>query len=76
MLRNDLATPYTLGISAGAGLLACSVIVSGLIMPVMGLVASGTAGALQAVILVYALAYRSRRGDPGSDQMKKLFPLS
>ncbi len=65
LLRNDLATPYTLGISAGAGLVAGSVIVSGLIVPVIGLVAAGTAGALLAVILVYALAYRSRRGDYG-----------
>ncbi|MEN8207761.1 MAG: iron ABC transporter permease [Candidatus Fermentibacteria bacterium] len=66
LLRNDLATPYTLGISAGAGLVAGSVIVSGLIVPVMGLVAAGTAGALLAVLLVYTLAYRSRRGDHGS----------
>ncbi|NOQ21508.1 MAG: iron chelate uptake ABC transporter family permease subunit, partial [Candidatus Aegiribacteria sp.] len=66
ILRNDLATPYTLGISAGAGLVAGSVIVFGLIMPVMGLVVAGTAGALLAVILVYALAYRSRRADYGS----------
>ncbi len=66
LLRNDLATPYTLGISAGAGLVAGSVIVSGIIMPVMGLVAAGTAGALLAVALVYALACRSRRGDYSS----------
>ena len=65
LLRNDLATPYTLGISAGAGLVAGSVIVSGLIVPVIGLVAAGTAGALLAVVLVYALAYRSRRGNYG-----------
>ncbi len=65
LLRNDLATPYTLGISAGAGLVAGSVIVSGMIVPVIGLVAAGTAGALLAVALVYALAYRSRRGDYG-----------
>jgi len=65
LLRNDLATPYTLGISAGAGLVAGSVIVSGMIVPVIGLVAAGTAGALLAVVLVYALAYRSRRGDYG-----------
>ncbi len=65
LLRNDLATPYTLGISAGAGLVAGSVIVSGMIVPVIGLVAAGTAGALLAVLLVYALAYRSRRGNYG-----------
>ncbi len=66
ILRNDLATPYTLGISAGAGLVAGSVIVSGFIMPVMGLVAAGTAGALLAVILVYVLASRGRRVEYGS----------
>ncbi len=66
ILRNDLATPYTLGISAGAGLVAGSVIVSGLLIPVIGLVAAGTAGALLAVMLVYALASRGRRGDYGS----------
>jgi iron complex transport system permease protein len=66
ILRNDLATPYTLGISAGAGLVAGSAIVSGLMLPVMGLVAAGTAGAMLAVVLVYALAFRGRRGDFGS----------
>ncbi|MCD4775609.1 MAG: iron ABC transporter permease [Candidatus Aegiribacteria sp.] len=66
ILRNDLATPYTLGISAGAGLVAGSVIVSGFMMPVMGLVAAGTAGALLAVILVYVLASRGRRVEYGS----------
>lgn len=66
ILRNDLATPYTLGISAGAGLVAGSVIVSGFMMPVMGLVAAGTAGALLAVILVYVLASRGRRAEYGS----------
>lgn len=58
ILRNDLATPYTLGISAGAGLVAGSVIVSGIMMPVMGLVAAGTAGALLSVAIVYGLASR------------------
>ena len=66
ILKNDLATPYTLGISAGAGLVAGSVIVSGMMIPVMGLVAAGTAGALLAVVLVYMLACRGRRGDYGS----------
>jgi len=62
ILRNDLATPYTLGISAGAGLVAGGVIVSGVLIPVMGLVLAGTAGALMAVFLVYSLAaWRSGR---------------
>ncbi len=66
LLRNDLATPYTLGISAGAGLVAGSVIISGIAIPVIGLVAAGTAGALLAVIAVYALASGGRRGDYGA----------
>ncbi len=66
ILRNDLATPYTLGISAGAGVVAGSVIVSGVMMPVMGLVAAGTAGALLAVVLVYVLASRGGRSEYGS----------
>lgn len=66
ILRNDLATPYTLGISAGAGLVAGTVIVSGIMMPVMGLVAFGTAGALLAVALVYLLASRGGSGEYGS----------
>ncbi len=66
ILRNDLATPYTLGISAGAGLVAGSVIVSGFVISVIALVAAGTAGALLAVILVYMLASRGRRGEYGS----------
>ncbi|MFO8183235.1 MAG: iron ABC transporter permease, partial [Candidatus Aegiribacteria sp.] len=65
ILRNDLATPYTLGISAGAGLVAGSAIVSGLMMPVMGLVAAGTAGALLSVAIVYGLASRSGGGEYG-----------
>jgi iron complex transport system permease protein len=66
ILRNDLATPYTLGISAGAGLVAGSVIVSGTMMSVMGLVTAGTGGALLAVAFVYALARRGGIGDYGS----------
>lgn len=66
ILRNDLATPYTLGISAGAGVVAGSVIVSGLVLPVLGMVALGTLGALLAVTLVYTLASRAGRNDRGS----------
>lgn len=66
LLRNDLATPYTLGISAGAGLVAGSVIISGLAVPVLGLVAAGSAGSILAVIAVYALASGGRRGEYGA----------
>ncbi len=66
ILRNDLATPYTLGISAGAGVTAGAVIVSGLMVPALGMVLLGTAGALLSVAVVYSLAVGSGRGDLGS----------
>ena len=56
ILRNDLATPYTLGVSAGAGLVAGTVILSGAVLPILVLVFSGFAGALVAVFLVYGLS--------------------
>ncbi len=66
LLRNDLATPYTLGISAGAGLAAGSLIVAGIAVPVLGMVAAGTAGALIAVGAVYAISVAAGRRDTGS----------
>ena len=66
LLRNDLATPYTLGISAGAGLAAGSLIVAGVAMPVLGMVVAGTAGALVAVGAVYAISVAAGRRDVGS----------
>ena len=66
LLRNDLATPYTLGISAGAGLASGAIIVAGVAVPVLGMVAAGTGGALLAVFAVYFLASVSRGGDAGS----------
>jgi iron complex transport system permease protein len=66
ILRNDLATPYTLGISAGAGLAAGSIIVAGAAVPVLGMVAAGTGGALLAVFAVFFLASISRGGDTGA----------
>lgn len=66
ILRNDLATPYTLGISAGAGLASGSIIVSGAAVSVLGMVAAGTGGALLAVFAVFFLASISRGGDTGA----------
>ena len=60
VLRNPLATPYTLGISAGAGVTAGVMILSGIIMPVFLVYLSGTAGALAAAGLTWFLAGRTR----------------
>jgi len=65
VLRNDLATPYTLGISAGAGVTAGVIIIGRLAVPALGLVAAGSAGALVAVGAVYLLARAGRGGDLG-----------
>jgi iron complex transport system permease protein len=65
LLRNDLATPYTLGISAGAGVTAGVIIISRIAVSVLGLVVAGSAGALGAVAAVYALARSGRGGDLG-----------
>lgn len=65
ILRNPLATPYTLGISAGAGVTAGFIILSGVVMPVYLVYLCGTAGAMAAAGLTWFLAGRSRRDDSG-----------
>ncbi len=62
MLRNPLATPYTLGVSAGAALGAMIAITFGSFLPVGGVAAASLAGALLAVLVVYALASARHRG--------------
>lgn len=65
LLRNPLATPFTLGVSAGAALGAILAIVSGLSLGVLGVSAvpiAGLAGALLATAIVYLLATSQRRG--------------
>jgi iron complex transport system permease protein len=61
LLRNELAEPYTLGISAGAGLATGTLIILGASLPVLAMVSAGCAGALAASLAVWALA-RSGRG--------------
>jgi len=63
ILRNPLATPYTLGISAGAGVTAGIIILSGITLPVFLVYLSGAAGALAAAGLTWFLAGRSARED-------------
>ena len=66
VLRNGLATPYTLGISAGAGVTAGALLLSGTVMSRMLLVAAGTGGALATVAVVYLLARAAVGGGTGS----------
>jgi iron complex transport system permease protein len=62
LLRNPLATPYTLGVSAGASLGAMLAITLGSTLPVGGVAGASLAGALVAVLIVYALAAAHHRG--------------
>jgi iron complex transport system permease protein len=64
LLRNPLATPFTLGVSSGAALGAMLAITFGWSLSVAGLsavTAASFAGSIGAVIIVYALA-RARHG--------------
>ncbi|HEX2453110.1 MAG TPA: iron ABC transporter permease [Vicinamibacterales bacterium] len=65
LLRNPLATPFTLGVSAGAALGAMLAITFGGSAGLAGLMsvsAASFAGSLGAVAIVYALARARRRG--------------
>ena len=62
LLQNPLATPYTLGVSAGASLGAMIVITIGATLPLVGVTGASLAGATLAVLVVYALAQARHRG--------------
>jgi len=62
LLRNPLATPYTLGVSAGASLGAMVAITFNLALPIGGVAPASLAGATLAVAVVYALATVRHRG--------------
>jgi iron complex transport system permease protein len=65
LLRNALATPYTLGISAGASFGAMFAITFGSAWPVLawaGVTGASLAGALLAVLVVYVLASARHSG--------------
>lgn len=66
LLRNPLATPYTLGISAGASFGAMVAITFGLVipfgLPLGGVAGASLAGAGLAVLVVYALASARHSG--------------
>lgn len=65
LLRNPLATPFTLGVSAGAALGAMLAIAAGLDVGLLGISSvplASLTGALVATALVYWLARSQRRG--------------
>jgi iron complex transport system permease protein len=62
LLRNPLATPYTLGVSAGASLGAMLASTFGASLPIFGIAGASLAGAFAAVVVVYALASARHRG--------------
>jgi iron complex transport system permease protein len=62
LLRNPLATPYTLGVSAGAALGAMIAITFGSAWPTGGVASASLAGAGLAVLVVYALASARHAG--------------
>ncbi len=62
LLRNPLATPYTLGVSAGASLGAMVAITFGAGWAAGGVATASLAGAFLAVVVVYALAAARHRG--------------
>jgi iron complex transport system permease protein len=61
LLRNPLATPYTLGVSAGASLGAMIAITFASALP-FGAAPASLAGAMLAVLIVYALATARHAG--------------
>ena len=62
LLRNPLATPYTLGVSSGAALGAMVTITFGSALPIGSVEAASLAGAFVAVIVVYLLATARHQG--------------
>ncbi|MDR0450643.1 MAG: iron chelate uptake ABC transporter family permease subunit [Treponema sp.] len=64
LLKNQLASPYIVGVSSGASLGAALVILAGLSVPLLGaytLPAAGLAGGLLTVFLVFSFASRLDR---------------
>jgi iron complex transport system permease protein len=62
LLQNPLATPYTLGVSAGASLGAMIAITFGASLPFVGVTGASLSGAALAVLIVYGLAQARHRG--------------
>jgi iron complex transport system permease protein len=62
LLRNPLATPYTLGVSSGAALGAMLAITYGARLPIGSVEVASLVGALAAVLVVYLIATARRQG--------------
>ncbi len=62
LLRNPLATPYTLGVSTGSALGAMLAITFGASLPFVGVTSASLAGSMIAVLIVYALARARNAG--------------
>ena len=62
LLRNPLATPYTLGVSTGSALGAMLAITFGASLPFVGITTASLAGSLVAVLIVYLLAQARHKG--------------
>jgi len=62
LLRNPLATPYTLGVSTGSALGAMLAITFGASLPFVGITSASLAGSLLAVLIVYFLARARHAG--------------
>lgn len=62
LLRNPLATPYTLGVSTGSALGAMLAITFGASLPFVGITSASLAGSLIAVLIVYFLARARHAG--------------
>jgi iron complex transport system permease protein len=62
LLRNPLATPYTLGVSTGSALGAMIAITFGASFPFLGITSASLAGATLAVLIVYFLARARHAG--------------
>lgn len=62
LLRNPLATPYTLGVSTGSALGAMIAITFGASLPFVGITSASLAGASLAVLIVYLLARARHAG--------------
>jgi iron complex transport system permease protein len=76
LLRNPLATPYTLGVSAGASLGAMTAITFNVALPFGGVAPASLAGATLAVLVVYALATDRHRGFSTTVRPEAAPPLS
>lgn len=69
VLRNPLASSYTLGVSSGASLGAAIIIISGFSLPILGrftLPAAGLLAGLLTVVLAVSLAARVDKGFSGN----------